>query len=164
MENTDKVTAALEELKAELENEGGFYVLDLEETVLRQGNIRAIVVNTRLKRDHPAKSKLVSVRIAGEEKTHLGFYVGDMTNNLALTAKPIIKGSAGPGLLEVTPITNPAIFIPALGRTVWGAESWWSPIESIDDFKEITDQDIAEAWYVKAAKQMMEENNDTPTE
>lgn len=49
--------------------------------------------------------------------------------------------------------TNPAIFVPDLNRVVWGMESWWGPIESKEKLHQITDEDISNVWYVKAAKE-----------
>lgn len=61
-------------------------------------------------------------------------------------------------VLELNDFTNPAIFVPEFNEIIWGAESWWSKIESPDDLKQITDADIENAWYVKALKKIEEEN------
>lgn len=50
--------------------------------------------------------------------------------------------------------TNPAIYIPEVDEIVWGYSSWWKRIESPDDMKDITDQDIENVWYVKAIRQI----------
>jgi hypothetical protein len=47
---------------------------------------------------------------------------------------------------------NPAIYVPALKRLVFGAGSWWGEIKTEDDLKEITDKDINDVWYVQALK------------
>lgn len=91
---------------------------------------------------------LVKVRPAGEKKTYLGFFLG----NLALSASASYHEKTGK--LTVYPFNNPAIFVPSLGRIIFGCESWWSRIKSEKDFKDITDQDIQNTWYVKAWQKM----------
>lgn len=93
---------------------------------------------------------LVSVRPVGEEhegKTYIGFLVGDMATGLSMKIegdKMVVKPSG----------SNPCIFVPALGATVMGYESWWAEIKNEEDFKNITDDDIENTWYVKMWKQM----------
>ena len=54
------------------------------------------------------------------------------------------------------------IYIPENGRVVFGVESWWGEIKSVDDLKDITDADINSVWYVNALKAMTE--NEKPEE
>ena len=46
--------------------------------------------------------------------------------------------------------------MPELKRVVYGCESWWHEIESIDEFKKITNEDIENTWYVKLLRAMDE--------
>ena len=50
---------------------------------------------------------------------------------------------------------NPAIYIPELGVTVYGCESWWSKINTTDDFSDISDLDIQNVWYVKLIEKFL---------
>lgn len=47
---------------------------------------------------------------------------------------------------------NPAIFVPELGKIIFGMESWWGRIKSEEELKDITDGDIENVWYVKMLK------------
>jgi hypothetical protein len=94
---------------------------------------------------HPrGKPCLVKVRPCGEKyknKTYVGFLLGDAALSSAIS-------------IEDDKITcewsffNPAIYLPEFGDIVYGAESWWSEIESEAELKEITDMDIQNVWYV----------------
>ena len=44
---------------------------------------------------------------------------------------------------------NPAIFVPELGKIIFGMESWWGRIKSEEELKDITDGDIENVWHVK---------------
>jgi hypothetical protein len=55
---------------------------------------------------------------------------------------------------------NPAIFVPDLNEVVLGCESWWGPIESPEQLREITDGDIQNVWYVKAMNTMFGEKKE----
>jgi len=93
-----------------------------------------------------------------EAQTYLGIYIGDIaTDVLALFAKD--KEDPKSGVLKLlVGGNNPAIFVPALRRLVFGYESWWGPIDSPEDAeKMITDEAIQNVPYVKALKQMMED-------
>ena len=99
---------------------------------------------------------LVAVKPCGEEynnKTYLGFYLGELPISICHTFNENL------GILKAFSFNNPAIFVPELNKIVYGCESWWHEIKSEDDFKEITDNDINNTWYVKLAKKMMEEEN-----
>jgi hypothetical protein len=80
-------------------------------------------------------------------KTYLGFYLGDLPIGTGLRLE---KNNT----LKVTFHHNPAIFVPQLGRIVYGCESWWGPIRSEDDLKQITDADINDVWYVKLSRNL----------
>lgn len=99
----------------------------------------------------------VRVRIVGEEGTHLGVYLGDFvcSDGGAFMAyhKPTEE-------IRIPLRTNPAIFVPALRRVVWGAESWWAPVKDPDDLERaITDADIAGQPYVQMLRALAEQAN-----
>ncbi len=93
---------------------------------------------------------LVSVRPCGEEynkKTFIGFYIGDVAlgSSISVTEGKIQLNFAN---------HNPAIFVPELGKIIYGCESWWGEIESEEELRKITDDDIQNVWYVKLWKEM----------
>lgn len=92
---------------------------------------------------------LCEIRPCGEEyegKTYVGFYLGDLP--IAITS----SYDKNTGYLKNSTMNNPAIFVPELKKIVYGCESWWREIESPEDFKEISDGDIENTWYVKLLK------------
>lgn len=92
---------------------------------------------------------LCEIRPCGEEyegKTYIGFYLGDLP--IAITN----SYDRNTGHLENSTMNNPAIFVPELKKIVYGCESWWREIESPEDFKDISDDDIENTWYVKLLK------------
>lgn len=104
-----------------------------------------------------SKANLVKIRPCGEEfqgKTYLGIYLGDFPLGFQLYHDKDDKR-----LLHVEPtFNNPAIYIPSLHLTVFGCESWWGEIETEEDFKKITDEDINSTWYVDLLKKMNDDN------
>ena len=95
---------------------------------------------------------LVAIRPVGEEygkKTYLGFYLGDMALSSSIT---ISEDKIQCNWARF----NPAIYVPSLGKVIYGCESWWGEIKSEDDFQKITDETIADQWYVKAWKALAE--------
>ena len=104
---------------------------------------------------------LVKIRPCAPEhknKTFLGVYIGDIATGVGATLNP------KDGVLGVHPAEhNPAILVPELGKLVFGYESWWGPIKSEEELKQITNDDIANVWYVKLWKQMFEEKKDADT-
>lgn len=44
-----------------------------------------------------------------------------------------------------------------------GYESWWGFIKTVEDFQEITDEDISNVWYVKALKELSEQEQEKET-
>ena len=103
---------------------------------------------------HCKMGALVKVRPCGEEygnKTYLGFYIGDLP--LMTTG----SFNSEKGIYKVGLFSNPAIFVPELRKIIFGIGSWWGEIESPDEIKDITDDDISNCWYVKLAKMMSEE-------
>ena len=95
-------------------------------------------------------SPYVAIRPCANEhgdKTFLGIYVGQASIHRWVTydrASGVMTIHMGGG--------NPAIWVPALNKLVLGCESWWGPIESEEDMRKITDEDINSVWYVQALK------------
>lgn len=102
---------------------------------------------------------LVKISPCGEEygsKTYLGILLGDL---------PIgahISFHHSDQKLHISPFSNPAIFVPELKKIIYGCESWWGEIESSEDFKEITSEDINNTWYVQLLKSMVEKEGEQP--
>lgn len=89
-----------------------------------------------------------------DEKSYIGFYIGNLPINIHSTFDLKTK------ILKNTTMTNPAIFVPELKKIVYGCESWWRKIESVEDFKGISEEDIDNTWYVKLLKKFEENNGD----
>lgn len=88
---------------------------------------------------------LCEVRPCGDEyggKSYIGIYVGELPIGIMTTLSK-------DGVLKNCTVNNPAIFVPELRKLVYGRESWWHELKSIDDFKGISDDDIENTWYVK---------------
>lgn len=97
---------------------------------------------------------LCEISICGKEhvgKSYIGIYIGDLP--IAITT----SYSSENGILTNRTMNNPAIFVPELREIIYGCESWWREIESIEDFKGISKEDIENTWYVKLLKIMGEE-------
>jgi|PlaIllAssembly_1097288.scaffolds.fasta_scaffold10876_10 hypothetical protein len=91
---------------------------------------------------------LVEVRPCGDRyggKTYVGIYIGDAPIGL-------VKTEEG----GITTWRNPMILIPETHSVVYGCESWWCPIDSIEQLKQITDEDIENVWYVKLLKEQLD--------
>lgn len=103
---------------------------------------------------HCKTGSLVEVRPCGEEyqeKTYIGIFLGNLAiDNICRLNKETKE-------LEIIPHTNPAIFVPELKKIVFGCESWWRKIDSMDEIKDITDEDIESQWYVKLLKSIEED-------
>lgn len=89
---------------------------------------------------------LCAVRPVGDEKTHVGFLLGDLGVNLHFGYL------AGDQVVVFSYDYNPALFVPELGRVIMGYECWWSSIKSEDQLREITNEDIENQWYVKVLR------------
>lgn len=95
--------------------------------------------------------KFAMIRPCGEEyenKTYLGLYLGELPINHHISHDPDTKE------LNVSFMNNPAIFVFDLNKIIFGMESWWGIINNELDFKEITNLDIDNIWYVKALKEL----------
>lgn len=96
---------------------------------------------------------LVKVKPCGKEyndKTYLGILLGE------LPIGAIISFHNRDQQLHITPHCNPAIFIPELKKIVYGLECWWEKINNLEEFKEITSEDINNTWYVQLLKTIAE--------
>lgn len=92
---------------------------------------------------------LCEIKPCGEEyqgKTYIGIYLGELPISICTSF------DKRTGILENRTMNNPAIFVPELKKIVYGCESWWREIESAEDFKGISEEDIANTWYVKLLK------------
>jgi hypothetical protein len=104
----------------------------------------------------PPKAKLVRVNPCSdnpENKTYLGFYLGraPIDTSLFFDKKE--------NRLSVVHHNNPVIFIPELGKCVYGINSWWGEIKSPEELSAITKDEINNTWYVKMLKDLLEDEN-----
>lgn len=84
-----------------------------------------------------------------ENKTFLGLLLGDIATSIG--ASYLVKEQR----LFLSPAGhNPAIWVPDLNRIVYGYESWWGTIDTAEQLRQITDDDINNVWYVQALKQL----------
>ena len=98
---------------------------------------------------HSKIGQLVAVRPCGEEygnKTYAGIYLGD----LPLYIYHSLNEESG--VLRAGIHNNPAMFVPELRKIIFGCASWWKTIDSVEDAKEISDQEITKTWYVQLLK------------
>lgn len=82
-----------------------------------------------------------------QNKSYLGIYLGELPIS-------IISSLDNNGILTNSALTNPAVFVPALKKIIYGCESWWREIKDINDFKNISDEDIENQWYVQLLRQL----------
>ncbi|MFH0903614.1 MAG: hypothetical protein V1854_00290 [Methanobacteriota archaeon] len=107
----------------------------------------------------PGKCKYVAVRPVGENpenKTYLGILLGECSI-MARSVYNIEKQE-----IFVKDRLNPMIFVPDLMKVVLGVESWWDTIDKPEDLKQITDVDIQNVWYVKALREMTQDEKNIP--
>lgn len=96
--------------------------------------------------------KFVSIRPCAEEygeKTYLGLYLGDMATTVSLGYDKT-NGQIIPNFYR----HNPAIYVFDLKKIIFGMESWWGELESEEQLRKITNDDIDNVWYVKALRQL----------
>jgi hypothetical protein len=128
------------------------------------GQIELLVKASEIKEfEHPSNKalkqgsgKLVSIRPCNEKygnKTYVGFYIGELSlgSSIQITDENKIQCNWSGH--------NPAIFVPELGEVIMGSASWWGEIESVEQLKEITDDEIENVWYVKLMKEQLSKNN-----
>jgi hypothetical protein len=90
---------------------------------------------------------LVSVKPCKEDKSFIGIYLGDVPRSTVMSIE-------GDKIQVEFSQYNPAIYVPELKKVVYGYESWWHEIDSVDEFKKITKEDIENTWYVKLLRAM----------
>lgn len=100
-------------------------------------------------RDAPGTIVLVSFLEGDEKLRRMGILVGN------LPVAPIVSYDKDDGTLSVRPLTNPAIFVPSVGRIVWGCESWWHPT-TLDDLEQVVGDD---PWQMGIARAMLAERD-----
>lgn len=109
----------------------------------------------------PSPVKWVSVRPCGdkyEDKTYLGIMLGDLA--LGTSASYSKEGVLHVGAT----FHNPAMYVPELHEVIYGCGSWWGEVNTPEDLKKISDQDISNIWYVRAMKEMHGINPDSEEE
>lgn len=95
-------------------------------------------------RDAPGTVVLVSFMEGDEKMLCMGILVG----NLPLAS--VVSYDKEDGKLSVRPLTNPAIFVPSVGRIVWGCESWWH-VTTIEDLEKAIDDE----WQLDIARTLL---------
>ena len=97
------------------------------------------------------EGSLVAIRPCAKEyneKTYIGIYIGDLPIQILTSYKE------STGQLINSTMNNPAIFVPELKKIIYGCESWWKTIRSVDEFSKISNEDINNTWYVKLLQSM----------
>lgn len=77
-----------------------------------------------------------------EEKEYLGIFLGELFSCNAVSYKRQEKH------LTVTPVLNPAIYVPELKQIVYGYESWWSFIENKDEISLISRDESLKQFFI----------------
>lgn len=96
-------------------------------------------------------SKLVRITYCKDKKTYLGLYLGELATAISVSHNELDSN------LNVRPaMCNPAILVPILGKIIFGYESFWQFIKSEEDFKDITQDEIDNIWYIKLLKKIGE--------
>lgn len=94
-------------------------------------------------------TKWVAVRSCNKKhgnKTYLGILLGDMALSVRVTLSP-------EGILQVEQaMYNPAMYVPELHEVIFGCGSWWTPIDTPESLRQISNADIENVWYVRAMK------------
>lgn len=115
------------------------------------------IENTKI--EYKQKCRLCAVQPCDEEykgKTFVGIFIGELPISI------LSSFNNETGILTNSTMNNPAILVPKIGKIVFGCNSWWREIESIEDFSNITEEDIENTWYVQAMKEMF--GNEKPDE
>lgn len=97
---------------------------------------------------------LVSVRPCDPEfegKTFLGILLGEFA------LSQMVQFDKETATLSVSlSMHNPAIFVPSLKKIIRGCGSFWGVIKDEAHLRQITDDDIANVWYIKALREQVE--------
>lgn len=119
---------------------------DKYENELQKFNVNAnLIYNECLADRYRIDVFKVRVRPCGEEyngKTFFGIHLGQFP--CANYIRSNKEKTTDVSVLSVTQMMNPFIYIPELGKCVWGYESWWSEINSGEEenIKEVSDKEI----------------------
>ena len=89
------------------------------------------------------------------KKSYLGIYFGDLPIGIQSTY------DTKTGKLNNFAVKNPAIYVFELKRIVYGCESWWRIIKSLDEFKGIPMDEIENTWYVRLLRDMQKKDNNS---
>lgn len=100
------------------------------------------------------KPCLCRVRPCGDEKTYFGLYLGEFPR------MPYSSFNEESGMLKFGVSGNPCIYVPELGKVVWGDESWWSRMDREEELKEITNETIDGQFYVQMLKALCRKGED----
>ncbi len=108
--------------------------------------------NAELVASNRGSGFLVKVRPCDKElegKTFLGIYLGEVALSIRATY------NADARTIGISPtMHNPAMWVPALGRVIYGCGSWWGRIKTEADLRQISDADIDSVWYVQALRSL----------
>lgn len=85
-------------------------------------------------------------------KTYLGIYLGNLPTQNYVSYERKNKQ------LDICTMNNPAIFVFALKKIIYGCESYWSVIDDPNDFNDITKETLDNVWYVQLLKEFYENN------
>lgn len=80
-------------------------------------------------------------------KTYIGIYIGDL---------PIAiynSFNKETGVLSNKTMNNPAIYVPEFKKIIYGCESWWQEITSIEELERDSERNINDTWYLQFLKQ-----------
>jgi hypothetical protein len=103
--------------------------------------------------------QLVAVRPADpdlKDKTFLGLFMGEVALGLAVHVEDNPDGTIEIQRRQYSPM----FFVPELGRMIFGYESWWSQIDTIDQFRQITTKEIRDLWYVKCLRALLRQRSE----
>ena len=93
---------------------------------------------------------LVKIRPCAKEykdQTYLGILLGELPIGIYTQKKK-------DEIKELMFSYNPAIYVFELKKIIFGLESWWGKIQSVDEINDISDEDISNIWYVKILKEV----------
>lgn len=123
----------------------------ISETVIE--DVPVIGLNPAPSAHTPEVGGMVKIRPCAaeyEDKTYLGLYIGSFAIGAAL-ARNTVSGER-----KIVCQANPAFFVPALKKVIFGAESFWGKIKDEAELKSITDAEIDSLWYIQALKAVAE--------
>lgn len=104
--------------------------------------------------DEPGTPVIARFMEDGKPMTSLGFFLGDFV------ISPVVSYDKEDGVLSVKGLRNPAMFVPSVGRVVWGCESWWHVTNEEDLRRLFGDDDpqtrLAMAWMDMAGRTKQE--------